>query len=892
MFIGRTFLFGLLTALLFINVELFGQRVPDQARSVNDTNTVSTAPADTVVPAKKPKKQVVESPINYSSVDSMTIYVGKQSVLLYGKGNVKYQDFELTSAYVESDLSKKEIYASGVPDSAGKYSGRPVFKQGREEFESDSLHYNTHSGKGIIYNVKSEQGEGYLHSSLTKRDNTGHVHVQGGKYTTCDLDHPHFYMELTRAIVIPDDKIVSGPAYIVVEDIPIPVLGLPFSFFPNSKQRGAGILLPRYGEEQSRGFYLREFGWYQPLGEYLDMTFLGDVYTKGSYGIQWRSNYKVRYKFNGNMRINYNENVMNGADREDFGAAISKDFRWTWTHTQDAKANPTQSFSANVNFSSSGFDQNNSYNYNDRLTNQKSSSVSFTKNWPGSPFNLSVSANARQNTDNNSLSLDLPTGSFNASTIYPFRKKEPDGLNTWYEDVLDNIGFSYNSRFSSKLQDIRDSMLFYQETWDKMDVGFSHSVPFVINLKSEKIKMLTVSPSLSYQGNLKNWYVTKSVEQNNMYEPAVIVTDTVREFIYAHAINPSIGIGLTPKVYGMFQNTRPDPKVIAVRHVMQPRASFSYTPDMSRINPDYYDTIYYYKDGKLTTEQYSFIQSPPSSAGRSGSLSLGLGNTLEMKVKPKDDTTGTAEPQKVSLIRNLNLNTSYNPFIEEFRWNDINITGSTQLFKNKLSLQVNNRYSLYDLAVDTVNGRHRVYRINEFYFEKNKGLMRFTNLSLTAGFSLQSEKGGDKQDDKTTEDVRNNMYADPMNPDYEFVPGYSVNGSYVDFSIPWTLRVDYNWSLNRPFLVATQTITHTVGFSGDFSLTPKWKIGFNTGYDMVSKQITFTNVNIYRDLHCWEMTMSLVPMGPSRSYNFSIKAKSSILRDLKYDKRQSWYDNF
>ncbi|MBN1117979.1 MAG: LPS-assembly protein LptD [Bacteroidales bacterium] len=883
--------FVLSTTSLLISTMLCAQQ-PDSLRSVHLPDSVLSNPADTLKKEKKQKKSIVDDPVYYESVDSMTMVVGEKRVYLYGKGNVKYQDFELTSDYIESDLNKKEVFANGVSDTTGKYLGRPLFKQGGEEFESDSLIYNLESGKGLIYNVKTEQGEGYLHSELTKRDNEGHVHVKGGKYTTCNLDHPHFYMELTKAIVIPDDKIISGPAYLIVADVPIPLLGLPFGFFPNSKQRGAGIILPTYGDEQTRGFYLRNGGWYQPLGEYLDMQFLGDVYTKGSFGLQWGSSYLVRYKFGGSMRINYNENIKGGAERGDPDTEISKDFRWTWNHRQDAKANPTQSFSANVNFSSSGFDLNNSYGYQDRLTNQKSSSISYTKNWPGTPFNLSLSANARQNTSTKTVNIDLPTGSFNASTIYPFRKKDAEGVSAWYQDILDNIGFSYNSRFSSELQDVVDTMIFYRETWKNMDFDFSHSVPFVINLKSKRFKMLTVSPSLSYQGRFKNWYTKKTVFQPNLYDDAVLQTDTIRNYIYAHAINPSISFGLTPKVYGMFINTRSDPRVIAVRHVIQPRASFSYTPDMRFINPNYYDTLYYFQDGELERETYSYLNSPPSSAGRNGVLSLSLGNNLEMKVKDKSDTTGTKDPKKVSLIRNLNASTSYNPFVEEFHWRDVNISGSTQLFNNKLNLQVNNKYSLYDLEVDSVKGKKTVTLIDEFYYRNGKGLARFTYLSVSAGFSLRSEQGTREEEQEEQVDEFN-TYQDPLNPDFEFVPGYSAaNNTYVDFSIPWTLRVDYSWTLNRPKLMADQTITHTLGFHGDFSLTPKWKIGFNSGYDLVSKEVTFTNINVHRDLHCWEMTFRTVPFGTARNFNFTIRAKSSILRDLKYEKKQSWYDNF
>lgn len=890
MFSGDLIRISLLTLLLLQLSTVFGQQDTNKVPGTVVVDSISLQPADTMQKMGKAKKKpIVDAPVKYTAKDSMSIVVDSKKVFLYGTGNVKYQEFELSSEYIESDLNTNITYARGEKDTADKYFGKPKFKQGGEEFDSDTIYYNLKSGRGIIYNVVSKQDEGFLHSEMTKRDNQGHIYVQGGKYTTCDGAHPHFYMKLTKAIVIPNDKIISGPAYLIVEDIPIKLMGLPFGFFPNSKNRNAGVIIPQYGEEQNRGFYLRGFGWYQPLGDYLDMQVLGNWYSKGSWGSEVRSTYTWKYHFRGNMQFNYDVNDFN------FDTLPGKrDFRWRWSHTQDAKANPTQTFSANVNFSSSGFDKNNSYNYNDRLTNQKSSSVSYTKNWPGTPFNLSVSANARQNTADSTVDLDMPTGAFNASTMYPFRSKGGTGKYKWYE----NIGFSYSSRFAGKIE-TRDTMLFYQTTWDNMNTGFTHTIPLIINLKTDKIKMLTISPSLSYQGRLYNWHIKKRLA-GPMNGPQEIVTDTIKGLAYAHAINPSIGLGLSPKITGMFINTRKNPKLIAVRHVVQPRASFSYTPNMRMINPRYYDTLSYYDNGRLVNHSYSYFEDnmfgTPSSAGQSGSVSLSLGNNLEAKMKAKDDTTGTAEPEKIVLIRNLGITTSYNPFAEEFNWNDVSITGSTQLFKDLLSLQINSRFSPYDYRqVDTtLKGEPIFEEVDEFYFKTDKGILRFTSFSVNASISLRSQQATekDKETRETDEELsQQNIYRDPLNPDYEFVPGYS-SGTYVDFSVPWTLNLDYSWMLNRPGLKEDQKITHTVGFSGDFSLTPKWKIGFNSGYDVVGKEVTFTNISVHRDLHCWEMTFRMVPFGTARNYNFTIRAKSSILRDLKYDKKQSWYDNF
>jgi hypothetical protein len=879
---------SLLTLFFLLAALANGQQVSDSATKKVVVDTISFQPSDTLLKKQhKKKKSTLDSPVHYTSVDSMSIVVDSKKVYLYGKGNIKYQKFELNSEYIESDLNTNITYAKGELDTANKYFGKPIFKQGSEEFDSDSIYYNIKSGKGIIYDVVSKQDEGVLHSSMTKRDNQGHIYVQGGKYTTCDAEHPHFYMKLTKAIVVPNDKIITGPAYLVVADIPIKFLGLPFGYFPNTPKKSvAGILIPQFGEDERRGFKLEGFGWYQPLGEYMDLAVQGTWYSMGSWGVKVGSNYDWRYHFGGNMSFDYNV-----ADFDYDKVAPKKDFRWYWAHSQDAKANPTQNFSANVNFTSSGFEKNgtSTQSRENRYNNNKTSSVSYSKNWAGTPFKLGISANASQNTADSTVKLTLPTGSFTVSTIYPFRRKESTGKYKWYE----NIGFSYNSKFSGNIN-TKDSLLFNQKTWEKIDADFSHSIPFVINLKSDKIKMLTISPSLSYQGNMKNWYLKKHLE-GPINGTQTVVTDTIWKPFYAQAINPSFGIGLSPKITGMFVNTRKNAKLIAVRHIISPSASFSYTPNMNWINPNYYDTLTYLdKNGKLKTETYSYIKNSPSYSGEHGSVSFSLQNNLEAKLKPKNDTTGKAEPKKVALIRNLSLNTSYNPFAENFKWSPVSMSGGTQLFNNVLNINLSSTYNWYDYRqVDTNDNGNPVYgEVDEFYFKTGNGMLRFTGMNISAGIDLRSKQGEDKnKSDKNTQDDQNNSNRNPLNPTEEFDPGYN-SGYYVDFDVPWSLNLDYTWRLSRPGLKKDQTISQGLTFRGDFSLTQKWKIGFNGDYDIITHEISTANLSLSRDLHCWTMTFNLIPFGDYKSYTFTIRAKASILSDLKYDKRQRWQDNF
>ncbi len=872
---SRNFIsFGLLTLLILLPEYGISQQRVDTVQFQSVRDSISIDSTDSTNVSKKKKKSVVDAPVYYTAKDSMEIDIDQQQVTLYGEGNLKYQDLDLTADYVESDLENKEVYARGRSDTSNNYTGKPVFVQKNDKYETDSMRYNTTSGKGLIYNVRTEEGEGFLHSEITKRDSTGHINVKGGKYTTCDREHPDFYMRLTKAIVIPEDKIVTGPAFLIVQDVPLPMLGIPFGFFPNTKNRGAGIIIPSYTDNKSKGFGLTRGGWYQPLGDHLDAQVTGEIYSKGSWGVQAQSDYKLKYKFSGDMSFNYNFNTYGEDDPDN-----PDNFQYSlkWSHRQDAKANPTQSFSANVDYSSSGYDKKNSHSMQGIITNQKSSSISYTKNWPSSPFNLSISANANQNSDNSNVTLRLPTASFNMKTIYPFRKKEGTGKLKWYE----NIGLAYNSNYEGSLQ-TKDSLVFERTTWDKYDAQFSHSIPFTINLKTDKIKMLTVSPSLSFKGIMSNWYMEKHLQNTLLYTNTPIVTDTIRKITYAYAVNPGISVGLRPKIYGMFQNTRSNPNVIAIRHVIQPEASFSYVPDMSKLMPIYYDTIYYSENQVDKKLGYSYYRNPPGSARQSGSVSFALNNNVEMKLKPKNDTTGKAEPRKVPILRTLNFRTSYNPFAEEFKWNDISINASSSLFKDFINLQLSGSYSLYD--IDT-NGT----KINEFYYNNGKGFARFTNFHFSTGIDLKSGKAKTKKEGQKDE-MSANTYADPLNPDYEFVPGY-MRGSYVDFDIPWSLNIDYTWSVSRSGLVSKQSVISSLTMNGDFSLTPNWKIGFNSGYDLMKKALTPTNVSIYRDLHCWEMTFSVVPFGPYQSYTFKIQAKSSILRDLKWDKKQDWYDN-
>jgi hypothetical protein len=872
---------------IFFTLFLFpatAQEIPDtikQTLPVNTDTVISLNDSlviDTLAGTKPVKKKTeLEAEVKYASDDSMSISISGQKIYLYNKAVVNYQNIGLKADYIEFNLLDHTVSANGVPDSSGSLAGKPVFSQGSEEFDSDTMKYNFDSHKGIIKYIVSKQGDGYLHSERTKRLSDGEIHVARGKYTTCDAPHPHFYIHLTKAIVIPDKKIISGPAYMVLEDIPLP-LALPFGFFPNTTTRSSGLIIPTYGEEKTRGFYLRDGGWYFVLGEHVDLTLLGTVYSRGSWGVKGSSVYRKRYKYSGRFNVDYMKNRV----IDDPTFVPSTDFKIEWSHQQDAKANPNQKFTASVNLSSSSYEKRQSNNVNDMLTNTKSSRISYYRQW-GDKFNLTANLQESQNSKSHLINLGLPNLVFNMNRVYPFRAKDSDGKK-W----LDKVQISYNSKLENKIT-APDSTIFTSQTLKNMQNGFQHSIP--ISMQGIKLfKFINITPTLAYNGVLYSNYT----KRRNSPDSTIFVNgsprtdvDTIRKITYAQSLSTALSISASPKIYGMYMTKNPNSHIIAVRHVMTPSASLSFMPDMSSIMPNYYRKISYpYSITKpSTTEEYSIyehnIYGTPTVNGRSGSVGLSLNNTLEMKVRAKTDST--IEEKKVSLLDNFNFGTSYNPFAKSFQWAPVNFTGSTKLFNKQLDMRFGATFDPY--AQDSLGHRVDKYLINE-----NHKLFRTTTAYIDLGFNLKSPASGKSAE--VAPGSEPDPYMDETNPTLDLLNESTAyaSGAYVNFDIPWSLNVDYGWRFTKQNLETVYT--HTVRLSGDISITPKWKIGVNTGYDFVSKKVTLTNISVHRDLHCWEMRFNVVPFGERRSYSFTINAKSSILRDVKYNKSKSWYDNF
>lgn len=810
----------------------------------------------------KKKGQPFKSKVEYVADDSMRFSLDSKRVYMYKNSKINYEDMELKSERVDFDMQKSEVYASGTKDTTGKYLGKPHMKQSQEEFDADSLLYNFKTKRGKMHQLFTKQEDGYLHAEVTQKQSNGEIHLINGKYTTCDLEHPHFYLDLTKAIVIPNSKIVAGPAYIVMEDIPLPI-GIPFGFFPSKKTSASGVIIPTYGEEATRGFFLRNGGYYFALSKYFDLALTSEIYSRGSWGVATASRYVKRYKYNGNFNLRYNKTKTG----DELQSTSTTDYSIQWTHAQASQANPYQTFSANVNFSSTKYDKLHSYTDPTKyLNNRKSSSISFNKTWPNnSPLNLSANLRHDQNSQTKQVSLTLPSIAFNINRIYLFRGKD-GGSGKWWDD----ISISYTSSLENRITAHEDS-LFTSDMLKKMQNGFKHSIPFGTTFKLWKKMNVNLSPSLNYQGMVYSSHLNKHLYETA--DTAYVKTDTIHKFAYAQGFSPSLSLAATPTIYGTYNFKNKNSKIVAIRHVIRPSASLSFVPSLSGFAPDYTKT---YTDTAGEVHTYTIynatnnVYDPPvSTKQKSGSISFGLFNNLEMKVKSDKDTlTGT---RKIKLIDNLSLSSSYNLFADSNNWSAVSFNGSTTLMEN-WSVNLSGSMDMYAIRQTHSLNSISYSRDKVFEFERTGRLARLTSVSVSTGYRFQSKQGTEKKEDGEEKPREKN----------------SIPDEYDYFNIPWSFDIDYDFTYSKPYYKSE--IQQTFRFSGNFSLTPKWKINFTSGYDMKLKQFSYTTIGLDRDLHCWQMTFSCSPFGTTKFYNFQINVKSAILKDLKYDKRKSIYD--
>lgn len=846
------------------------------------------------------KSGALDAPVTFSSDDSM-VYDAKSKVArLYGNSKVKYQNMDLASDRIQMSLDSSLVRATGTADTAGVIFGTPVFTMGQDKYESDTMAFNFKTKKGFINNVYTEQQDGYLSSQHSKRDSSGVLYLEHGRYTTCDQPHPDFYIALSRAKVRPGKDVVFGPAYLVVADVPLP-LAIPYGFFPFTKSYSSGFIMPTYGDESSRGFYLRDGGYYFAISDKWDLKLLGEIYTKGSWGLSVASNYRKRYRYNGSFFFSY-QNTKNGdKGMPDYTEQTS--FKLQWSHRQDSKANPFSSLSASVNFASTSYERNNltsMYNPQSYTQSLRTSSVNWSTTFSSIGMTLSGSANLSQNMIDSTVSLTLPDLNISVSRFYPFKRKHMAGKERWYE----KISMSYTGQLSNSI-DTKEEMLFKSNLIKDWRNAFQHNIP--INANFTLFNYININPSFNFTDRMYSNKVMKSWDEQAQVERA----DTTYGFYNVY--NWSMSVGASTKMYGFWVPSKKifGDKIQAIRHVITPQVTFSYAPDCGS---RYYDT--YQKtdaDGNVSLVEYSPYANGlfgVPSRGKTGSITFDVSNNIEMKVKSDKDSTGF---KKLSIIDELGFNMGYNLAAKEKPWSDLTVRLRLKWWKN-YTFNLNAVFATYAYELDE---KGTPYVSNHTEYSKGR-FGRFQGLSQNISFTLNPEKlkkwfgGGDdeKEDEEDTENDEDNDTGVESNIDDDMVNGQKSakkknsgkaetdEDGYMKFSMPWSLTVGYGISMrentsgkfNSKTMRYPYAFTQTLNFSGNIRISDGWNISFSSGYDFENHDISMTTASLSRDLHCFSMSCSVV-LAPYTSYNFSFRCNAATLTDvLKYDKR-SGYSN-
>lgn len=849
---------------------------------------------------KKPK-MVIEAPVEYEASDSI-VFEKEGYAHLYGSGKVNYQNIELTSQIITMNMDSSTVYARGVKDSTGVDTGTPVFKDGETPYESKTMRYNFKTKKGLINTITTQQGEGFVTSQIAKKGPNDEIYMSSGRYTTCDYhDHPHFYLRLSMAKVRPKKNVVFGPANLVVEDVALPIF-VPFGFFPFSSSYSSGFIMPTYGDELNRGFYLRDGGYYFAISDHMDLKLLGEIFTKGSWGLSAQSTYNKRYRYSGSFNGSYMVTVTGDKGMPDY--AVSKDFRIQWSHRQDAKAHPNSNFSASVNFATSSYDRSSLsslYNPQQYSQNTKASSVSYSYSWPSIGMNLSSTFNITQNTKDASLDMTLPDLNVSISNFYPFKRKKKVGDDRWYEKISMSYTGSMTNRVSTK-----DSLLF-STPLRKWQNGIRHSIP--VSATFNLFNYINVVPSFNYN---ERWYLNKTRQSYDIAAPNHTRIDTLSGFYRLYEYN--LSLSMNTKLYGMYKPLFMKSKDIQIRHVFTPTVAYTYTPNFGTSRYGYYD-YYTYTDenGEVRTTEYSpYSMNAYGVPGNreSQSISLTVDNNVEMKMKSDTDSTGF---KKYSLIDQLGANLSYD-FVNK-RWSDLQMNLRMKLTKS-YTFNLNATFATYAYAFDK-SGNVIVGDRTEWSYGR---FGRFSGYSGSFSYTLNNDVikrlfSGKEKKEETKKKTETDVPEEPK--DEDALSDEEKNRSntrktekaaldpdgYMNFQMPWNISLSYSYSIredrNKPINIHSMrypySLTHSMNLSGNLKLGSHWNINYSSGYDFTNKQMSMTTVNISRDLHCFNMTCGLV-FGPFTSYNFSIRANSSMLTDaLKYDKRSNtgstvnWY---
>ena len=852
----------------------------------------------------------IDAPVKYSAEDSLVYDAESGTAYLYGNSKVDYENMKLTSDKVHMNLDKSTVRATGTVDSTaeGGIKGKPVFTMGKDEYKSDTMAFNFKSKKGLIKGIYTEQQDGFLSGEVGKRDSTGSIYLQHGRYTTCDKPHPDFYIALSRAKVRPGKDVVFGPAYLVVADVPLP-LAIPYGFFPFSKKYSSGFIMPSYGDESDRGFYLRDGGYYFAISDKWDLKLLGEIYTKGSWGVSAASNYRKRYRYSGSFLFSYQDSKTGDKGLPDF--AEQESFKIQWNHRQDPKANPYSSLSASVNFATSSYERNNlnsMYNPQTLTQSTRTSSVSWSTGFSSIGLSLSATTNLSQNMRDSSIQITLPDLNISLSRFYPFKRKHLVGKERWYE----KISMSYTGQLSNSISTKEDRLLHSNLIKDWKN-AFQHTIPVQANFTL--FNYINVTPSFNFTDRMYSKKVTRGWDNTLQKE---VVKDTTYGF--HNVYNWSMNVGASTKLYGFWTPNRKlfGDKIQAIRHVITPQVSFSYSPNFGARRYGYYDS-YQYTDasGNVKLVEYSPYQDELYSVPgkyKTEMISWDVSNNIEMKVKSDKDTTGY---KKISIIDELGASMSYNAAADYHRWSDLSMRLRLKWWKN-YTFSLNAQFATYAYELDA-NGKPYVGNHTEWGYGR---LPRFQGMSQNFSFTLNPEKlkkwfgrKDDKDDDKVSVDsdgpdtnIESNMDDDLEKGKYAAKKkrgniAETDDDGYMSFNMPWSLTIGYGITMreNTAGRFNTKTMrypykfTQTLNFSGNIRISDGWNINFSSGYDFENHAMSMTTASLSRDLHCFNMSASVV-LAPYTSYNFTFRCNAATLTDaLKYDKRSGitnavqWY---
>ncbi len=809
------------------------------------TGIFNKSTADTIAPIRdsiQTKNNFFNDEIKQFANDSMKLSVDRKKAFLYGNAKIEYQNTIITAYYIEIDWNNNTIYACFGTDSLAKKINLPVFTEGDESFQAEEMTYNFNTKKCSVKKIVTKEGEGYILGENVKKVTDDIFYLNKGDYTTCDAEKPHFSIRANKIKVIPGKKIITGPAYLTFFRVPTPLI-FPFGYFPNNAKKSSGIIIPSYGESTNLGFFLKDGGYYFTLSDRLDISLKSDIYTQGSWNVKSLIRYKNRYKYSGSLNVSYGNMKNSYLGFPDYSE--KKDFHIKWSHKQDQKANPSLNFSSNVEAGSSTYHRNNSYNDNDYLKNTMSSNINLSKLWnDGFINNLNLSLRHSQNISTNNISLTLPDISINSKRLYPFKLIGSSLKKNWYDKI--SIKYALNTKNTISTT---DTLLFSKNSLSKFRNGMKHNIPISTSVKVLKNFNLTTSFNLT-----ERWYLNQISKTWNPND-STIRTDTIHKFTRGNDYN--FKTSLNTKIYGLLEFKKS--KIAGIRHVISPSASLTYNPDFSDEKYGYYKTVQINENGE--TQTYSImnngIYGSPSNR-ESGNINFSLGNILDMKIRNTKDTIETF--RKIKLIESLAISTSYNIFSDSLNFSNLRINARTRLL-DIFDITFTSDYDPY------VANKNRTNRINQFELSRNKRLSRLKSFTTSIGLSINDRSFSSKEDKDKKEEENNEDSRD-------------------FYDVPWNLNAHYSLTYNKRHNIAAFADTiQSLTFSGNLKITKKWKIGFRSGYDFNEKELTYSSVDIYRDLHCWDMLFHWIPLGYHQSYTLTIRVKAAAFRDLKYEKK-------